>query len=38
MKRAPLNQNGFIPMLLMILAIVVAVIYVAYTRVLNAHQ
>jgi len=33
MKRSPLNQNGFIPLLLTILAVVIAVIYLAYIRV-----
>jgi F0F1-type ATP synthase membrane subunit b/b' len=36
MKRSPLDQNGFIPMLLTILAVVVLIIYFAYTRVLHA--
>ncbi len=36
MKRTPLNQSGFIPLLLTILAIVLLVIYLAYTRVLHA--
>lgn len=35
MKR-PLNQDGFIPMMLSILAVVLALIYLAYTRVLHA--
>lgn len=38
MKRTPLNESGFIPMMLTILAIVVAVIYLAYTRVLKAQH
>lgn len=38
MKRTPLNEAGFIPMLLSILAVVVAVIFVAYTRVLHASR
>jgi hypothetical protein len=33
MKRQPLNQSGFIPLLVAILIIVTALIYVAYTRV-----
>lgn len=33
MKRRSLNQAGFIPMLITILVIVVALIYLAYTRV-----
>lgn len=32
-----LDQNGLIPLLLTILFIVVALIYLAYTRVKNAH-
>jgi hypothetical protein len=38
MKRTQLNQGGFIPMLLTVLVVVVAVIYLAYTRVLKAQQ
>lgn len=40
MKRSRLSENeaGFIPMLLTILAIVVALIYLAYTRVLHANH
>lgn len=38
MRRAPLNQSGFIPMLLAVLAIVVGLIYVIYTRVLHAQR
>lgn len=37
MKRKQLNEAGFIPMLLTILAVVVAIIYFAYTRVLHAN-
>jgi hypothetical protein len=37
-KRQPLNQAGFIPMLLTILFIVVAVVYFAYSRVLKAQN
>jgi len=37
MKRASLNQSGFIPLLVTIILIVVALIYLAYTRVLHAH-
>jgi hypothetical protein len=36
-KMKKLNQSGFIPLLVTILLIVVAVIYVAYTRVLHAQ-
>lgn len=38
MKRKPLAQTGFIPMLIMILLIVGALIYVAYSRVLQAQN
>jgi len=36
MKHKKLDENGFIPMMLSILAVVVAIIYFAYTRVLHA--
>lgn len=36
MKTKPLNQNGFVPLLVVILLIVAAVVYVVYTRVLHA--
>lgn len=36
MKHKKLDQNGFIPMLLSILAVVLLIIYFAYTRVLHA--
>jgi len=38
MKRTPLNQEGLIPLLLTILAVVVAVIYVAYHRVIQVQR
>ena len=38
MKRSSLNQNGFIPLIIIILIIVGVVIYLAYTRVLHAKQ
>lgn len=38
MKRTPLNQTGLIPLLILVLLIVAAVIYLAYTRVLHAQQ
>jgi len=38
MKKHKLNQQGFIPMLLSILTIVLVLIYFVYTRVLHAHQ
>ncbi len=38
MKRSPLNQSGFIPLLLTILFIVVVAIYMIYTQVLHAHK
>jgi hypothetical protein len=37
MKRS-LNETGLIPLLVIILIVVVAVIYLAYTRVLHAQQ
>lgn len=37
-KRKQLDQNGFIPMMLSILAVVLLIIYFAYTRVLHAQQ
>lgn len=36
MKRKQLNTDGFIPLLLAILAVVIVIIYLAYTRVLHA--
>jgi hypothetical protein len=36
MNKLSTNQNGFIPMLIGILLIVLAIIYIAYTRVLHA--
>jgi hypothetical protein len=36
MKPQKLDQNGLIPLLLTVLAVVVGVIYLAYTRVLQA--
>lgn len=38
MKHYRLNQSGFIPMILTLLAILIAVIIFAYLRVQNAHQ
>jgi hypothetical protein len=39
MKRVPLNQSGFIPLLIAVLLIVAVLIYLVYTRVLHAqHQ
>jgi hypothetical protein len=38
MQRQPLDQSGFIPMLITILLVVGALIYVAYTRVLHANN
>lgn len=37
MKFKHLNQNGFIPLLVTILLIVLAAIYLVYTRVLHAQ-
>jgi hypothetical protein len=36
MKRTPLNESGFIPLLLTVLALVLIVVYLAYTRVAHA--
>jgi hypothetical protein len=38
MKSKPLNQAGFIPLLITVLLIVAAVIYLVYTRVLHAQK
>ena len=38
MKPKPLNQAGFIPLLITIVLIVAAVIYLVYTRVLHAKK
>ena len=38
MKPKPLNQAGFIPLLIAVLLIVAAVIYLVYTRVLRAQK
>lgn len=38
MKRTPLNESGLIPLLLTVLVVVLAMIYLAFTRVLNAQQ
>lgn len=38
MKRKPLNQQGFIPLLITIIVIVAALIYVVYTRVNHAQH
>jgi hypothetical protein len=37
MKRNPLNESGFIPLLLTVLALVVIIVCVVYTRVVNAQ-
>ena len=36
--RRNLDQAGFIPMILTILAIIVAIIYIAYIRVAHANK
>ena len=36
MKHKKLNENGFIPMLISILVVVLLIIYFAYTRVQHA--
>lgn len=33
-----LNQSGFIPLLILIVLVVAALVYVAYTRVLHANK
>jgi hypothetical protein len=38
MKRQKLDQAGLIPLLVTVLLVVVALIYLAYTRVLNAQH
>ena len=38
MKRTPLTQSGFIPMMISILLIVLVLIYLVYTRVLHANS
>jgi hypothetical protein len=38
MKRQPLDQSGFIPMLIAVLTMVAVLIYLAYTRVLHANS
>ena len=38
MKHKPLNQTGFIPLLMIVLLVVVAAVYLVYTRVLHAQQ
>ncbi len=38
MKKLASDQDGFIPLLLTVLAVVVVIIYIAYFRVLHAHQ
>lgn len=38
MKPKPLNQAGFVPMLIAILLIVAAIIYFVYTKVLHAQN
>jgi len=38
MKRLRHNQTGFIPLLIIILIVIAALVYVAYTRVLHAQQ
>lgn len=38
MKFKPLNQDGFIPLLITILLIVAAIIYFVYARVLHAQK
>lgn len=37
MKLKPLNQSGFVPLLILILLLVTAGIYFVYTRVMHAQ-
>jgi hypothetical protein len=37
MKRARLNQSGFLPLLVVVLVVVLTGIYLVYTRVLHAQ-
>ena len=36
MKPKPLDQNGFLPLLILMLIIVLVVVYLVFTRVLHA--
>jgi sorbitol-specific phosphotransferase system component IIC len=38
MKPKPLNQTGFIPLLITVLLIVAAIIYFVYARVLHSQK
>lgn len=37
-KRENIDQNGFVPMLIVVLLVVVAVIYLVYTHVSRAQK
>lgn len=37
-RHQPLNQSGFIPLLLTIIFIVIVLVYLVYTRVSHAQQ
>ncbi|HYH36454.1 MAG TPA: hypothetical protein VD706_03070 [Candidatus Saccharimonadales bacterium] len=37
MKPKPLNQSGFLPLLILILILVAAGVYVVYSRVMHAQ-
>lgn len=38
MKKLKVNEQGFIPLLIFVLAVVVALVFYAYTRVQNAQH
>lgn len=38
MKHKQFNQDGFVPLLIVVSLVVIAVIYLAYTRVLHANN
>lgn len=38
MRKRPLNQNGFIPMIICLVLIVGAVLYISYHAVAKAHH
>jgi hypothetical protein len=37
MTQKQLNQSGFVPLLIIVLMVVAAIVYLAYTRVLHAQ-
>ena len=38
MKRRPLDQSGFVPLLITVMLVVIVVIYLVYSRVLQAKH